>query len=69
MRTRGARLRRDHQDGDLLVGSAHVDREVVEPVSELAALGVEVVIVSTSNLWEAGRVRQIGELVAAVVDL
>jgi hypothetical protein len=43
--------------------------EVVEPVSDLAALGVEVVIVNTSNLWEAGRVKQLGELVAAVVDL
>jgi F420-dependent oxidoreductase-like protein len=43
--------------------------EVVEPLSELAALGIEVVIVNTSNLWEPGRVEQIGELVAAVADL
>jgi F420-dependent oxidoreductase-like protein len=43
--------------------------ELVEPLSEMAALGIETVIVNTSNLWEPGRVEQIGELVSAVADL
>jgi F420-dependent oxidoreductase-like protein len=43
--------------------------ELVEPLSEMAALGIETVIVNTSNLWEPGRVEQIGELVPAVADL
>jgi F420-dependent oxidoreductase-like protein len=43
--------------------------EMVESLSELAALGLETVIVNTSNLWEPGRVEEIGELIPAVADL
>jgi F420-dependent oxidoreductase-like protein len=43
--------------------------EMVEPLSELAAVGIEAVIVNTSNLWEPGRIDQLCELVDAVADL
>ncbi len=43
--------------------------DLVEPLSELAALGIQAVIVNTSNLWQPGRVEQVGELVEAVADL
>ena len=43
--------------------------ELVEPLSELAAVGIEMVYVNTSNLWEPGRVEQLAKLVPAVADL
>jgi len=43
--------------------------EMVDTLGSLAGLGIQAVIVNTSNLWEPGRVEQLGELVSAAADI
>jgi F420-dependent oxidoreductase-like protein len=43
--------------------------ELIEQLKGLADLGIQTVIVNTSNLWEPGRVEQMAELIPAVADL
>jgi F420-dependent oxidoreductase-like protein len=43
--------------------------EMVDRLGPLAELGIQAVIVNTSNLWEPGRVEQLGDLVSAAADI
>ena len=42
---------------------------MVDRLGPLAELGIQAVIVNTSNLWEPGRVEQLGDLVSAAADI
>jgi F420-dependent oxidoreductase-like protein len=43
--------------------------EIVDQLGGLAEQGIQAVIVNTPDLWVAGRIEQIGELVSAAADL
>jgi F420-dependent oxidoreductase-like protein len=48
---------------------ARPTEDSVGHLRDLGALGIQTVIVNTSNLWEPGRVEQIAELIPAVAEL
>src|SRR5262249_27294057 len=50
-------------------GPARSTAELVDALSPLADLGIQAVIVNTSNLWQPGRVEQLGELVSAAAGI